>query len=724
LTKAIRSIPLVGLAGAPVIAGAADEPPLELEEVVVTAQHRSETVLDVPFSMQAFSGESLEQTGVRDLDELMRYVPGASEGHGNTATTRTYQIRGLSSYYGDSTVGYYVDDAAFSVPNRNYAPVVDTFDMQRVEVLRGPQGTLYGLGSLGGTIRFITTDPDLQDWQARGVVGLSATDGGRGNYNGDLVLNAPLIADTLGLRICASDLHLGGYAQSPSYPGDVNEQETDNFRGKLYYEPVDALSLRFTYQHTEVHDQWGQNLASTDPPAFPVSSVLGRNHTRYDTYSASANLDTNPVLVQLTSGYIWRVDDGLGPFVGGPPPQARPVLAVAGRSNIFTQELRLLSNHTQSYDWLLGAIYQDGRNKETPQLGISVPAPPGVPLPPGTLLPVQVLDQTTTYSTRSYGIYGEGSLHLLNDRLEPLVGVRYFSDDRSFENTAIAPVPGTESAGRRFTATSPRFNVTWKVDDTARIYVNVAKGFRSGTFNTAAGIAAAQSLGLTSISQAVSPDKVWSYELGTKFTALDRRLEANIAVYRFKWSDEQLSFAVGPNQVEVIANAGNAVGRGVEYDFNWRASLEGLSLQAAGNFNRTTFENLRNPTTFAPTPAIADGSQVASVPKQTHTVGATFEHPLSVPPLSLYTNLAFTFLGRQGDPGDTGQPAFGIPGGRLGAEHRLLRARVGIAGHRLEAYLYGDNLLNDSGAIEVSNAGRTRYYPRVYGIEIRMRLPR
>ena len=104
----------------------------------------------MPSSIQAFTGEKLETAGVRDLTELFNYIPGASQGRSTTAGSRSFQIRGISSYYGDSTVGYYLDEAMFIIPNRNFAPVVSAFDVERVEVQRGPQGTLYGLGAMGG----------------------------------------------------------------------------------------------------------------------------------------------------------------------------------------------------------------------------------------------------------------------------------------------------------------------------------------------------------------------------------------------------------------------------------------------------------------------------------------------------------------------------------------------------------------------------------------------
>ena len=155
--------------------------PAALDDVIVTAQRRDELLKDVPMAVQALSGEELVEAGFHDLRDIITLVPGASEGRGNAAGIRSYQIRGVSSFYGDATIGYYLDEAAYVIPNRNYAPVARSFDIERIEVLRGPQGTLYGLGSMGGTIRFITADPDLERFRVRGDVAWSNTSGGDSN---------------------------------------------------------------------------------------------------------------------------------------------------------------------------------------------------------------------------------------------------------------------------------------------------------------------------------------------------------------------------------------------------------------------------------------------------------------------------------------------------------------------------------------------------------------
>ncbi|MEZ5572783.1 MAG: TonB-dependent receptor plug domain-containing protein [Halioglobus sp.] len=193
----------------------AQNPAGELEEVVVTAQRREQLISEVPLSMQAFTPAVLESVRIRDLSELINFVPGASEGNAVSVGQRYYQIRGISTNsQSDPTIGYYIDDAAFFIFGEPYAPVGRTFDMQRVEVLRGPQSTLYGNSSMGGTIRYITEPPGLNEFGALMRGGYSATDGGDPGYYGDAMLNVPLLQGQLGLRVTGGYEKVGGYHQS------------------------------------------------------------------------------------------------------------------------------------------------------------------------------------------------------------------------------------------------------------------------------------------------------------------------------------------------------------------------------------------------------------------------------------------------------------------------------------------------------------------------------
>jgi iron complex outermembrane recepter protein len=661
-------------------------------DIVVTAQYREERLQEVPLALQAFSGEQLEETGVQSLAELIDFIPGASEGRGNAAGIQSYQIRGVSSFLGDSTIGYYLDEAAYVIPNRNYAPVARTFDVDRVEVLRGPQGTLYGLGSMGGTIRFITADPDLTDFRARGQAGYSFTaEDGEDNYYGDLALSAPIVRDRLAVRGAVSYEKRGGFAFSPSFPGDIDSDEFENYRFKLLAKPVDALTVKLGYQRNVAFDKWGRNYDNANLERFVASPVRGRARQVYDMYTGFVSLDLGSLALESSTGYVDRRDRFTGPIVLGPRAFE---LRTVNVSDSFVQEVRAVSKGDTPFQYVVGGIYLDAKSTEDI---VVVNGPP--------------ISVVSTYDSKSYAVFGEFSYGFFDGKLRPLVGLRYFEDNRDFTTQSRLPrVTPAFTREAKFDSLSPRFNLAYKPSDQALFFINVAKGFRSGTFNTAAAV----NTGGPGVEFEVEPDKIWSYELGTKLTLADSKLFLELVVYKFDWSNVQLNYTVAGG-VQVIRNAGEIDGTGFEYGLTWRPA-PGLAIQASGNINKTKFDSLINPALFAATPSIAVGRQVASVPRNDHTIGVSYQAPF-FNDVDLVLNGAYSYVSKQGDVG------VDIPTitrfGRLGQAHHLLRARAGLQFGKMQVALFGENLLNDNDPIQVSGSGSTRYYPRVVGLELR-----
>ena len=656
-------------------------------EVVVTAQRRSELLKDVPIAIQALSGEKLAETGFHDLRDIISLVPGASEGRGNAAGIRSYQIRGVSSFYGDSTIGYYLDEAAYVIPNRNYAPVARSFDLERIEVLRGPQGTLYGLGSMGGAMRFITADPDLEEFRVKGDLAWSDTKGGKSNSYGDLAISVPLAKGVAAIRGTASIDRRGGFAASPSFPGDLNNGESENYRLKFLMEPSDDLTVRFGYTRNITSDDWGQNFATTNPAAFPRSPVPGRNRQSYDMYTGFVSYDAGPAVLESSTGFVDRIDRASGPIILGPGPSFR--LDVLGESESFVQELRAVSTGEGPLRWVVGGIYMDATNLEDIKV---IGGPP--------------ISAVSSYHSESTAVFGEVSYGFLNDTLRPLVGLRYFKDNRDFYSLNRPPGPVQPPAFRAketFDSINPRFNLAWKPSEEVNLYANVARGFRSGTFNTAAAV----SVSGGTVAFGVNPDSLWSYEVGGKFTLFDKRLYVELVAYHLDWSDIQLNYTVAGG-VQVIRNAGQVTGDGVEFALNWNVA-PGLTLQASGNANATKFDQISNPAVFAATPNIAVGKQVASVPERTFSLGANYNRPIT-DHTSLVVNATYSFASRQGDPGDTL--------GRYGQSQQLLRGRVGVQLRDWGLFVFGENLLGEDDPIQISGSGRSRQYPQVVGVEL------
>ena len=178
----------------PAFAQAADDAaPPATSEIIVTAQRRAQAITDVPQPVQALGGAQLQNLGVQQLQDVISLVPSATIGSTISVGSNTFQIRGVAAGEtdGDATIGFYLDNFAFSMPGRPYAPAADFYDLDRVEVLRGPSGTLYGLGSLGGTIKVITKDPSLDEVEGSARMSLNTTDGGKPGGGADAMINVP-----------------------------------------------------------------------------------------------------------------------------------------------------------------------------------------------------------------------------------------------------------------------------------------------------------------------------------------------------------------------------------------------------------------------------------------------------------------------------------------------------------------------------------------------------
>ncbi len=229
-----------------------------LEEVTVTAQKTgAQSLQEVPLAIQAFDGESLKERNITTIDDLVTAIPGAFEGQRQSVASRSYNLRGAggSNANGDSPIGYYLDDVPFIVTNFGIAPPVRFIDIERVEVLRGPQGTLYGQGSSGGVFIFHSRDPDLNDFKFIGEAEVGSTEGADSmNYGVAGAASIPLIQDRLAVRVSGghsynpgwADAYYGPFDGSPDDKG-VNEVRNDDIRVAALYKPTDNVSLRGQY---------------------------------------------------------------------------------------------------------------------------------------------------------------------------------------------------------------------------------------------------------------------------------------------------------------------------------------------------------------------------------------------------------------------------------------------------------------------------------------------
>jgi len=396
--------------------GAQDEeeeaPADEVSEViVVTAQKREQELQEVPISVQAFTAEALQEANMRDLNEVITLVPGASEELSNNVGLRRYQIRGIGQALGDPTVGYYFDDAAFFVFGQNFAPMGRSFDLERIEVLRGPQSTLYGNGSMGGTVRLITRSPDYGGFGASLRGGYSSTDGGgNGNYI-DAAVNVPM-GSKAGLRLVASTEDTAGY-QLLATTGDdqFGAGDVTNYRAIFDTTPNDRFNLRLMVAGNEADQEGGTLLSALDPPTTTSASAGDYTLGEYELATGSFTISFGGASLTSTTTQIDATDEVQ---VGLPFP-----LSPSGFLDIFAQtsgdalnhETRLVSQNDSPFQWLVGVYYS-----ETDALVLSSIEPPVFP------------DSTADRGSESLSLFAEVSYAFLDDRLVALAGLRSFED--------------------------------------------------------------------------------------------------------------------------------------------------------------------------------------------------------------------------------------------------------------------------------------------------------
>ena len=672
-----------------------------IEEIVVTAQKRAQNLIDVPLAVQAITGATLERTGTKDIEHLVDFIPGASVVSAAAPGFETIQIRGVSAgTVGDATTGYYVDDVVFSIPNLQIAPPSRLFDLERTEILRGPQGTLYGAGAMGGLVRLITAQPDTHDFHLRGQGEVSGTESGGTNYAVDGVVNVPIAKDVAGLRVSGGYEKLSGFADSAEFPGrNLNDAKLWNVRGKLFVKPTDRLDVTLSVWHIDSYQNYNNNLNTVKPYRLP--SVFGTkpfNSVISTFYSGSLKYDAGPVSIESGTSYLDHKLD----FDTTVNTAAINLRATADfKSRSFSQELRVLSKGKSPFNWIVGGIYTDA--KIDSQFDYTVPIF-------GLQLPL-ITQQRSPLTTESFAVFGEASYSLFGGKLIPLVGLRYFNDVRRANGTTLlyptlAPPPLTlPSSGRaRFDSFNPRFNLSYKPNSDTTVYFNAAKGFRSGSVQTQGQVIFAGLDGVAT-SLIIQPDSLWSYELGVKRRSPDRHLSIELAGYYTDWSNIQLPFTTSAGLV-ATTNGGDARLYGVDLSLAWRTPLDGLSLQFTGNVNKSEFSRVDR-ALAARLVTARDNAQLPGVPRGNLSVGATYAKELR-PGLDLDLYGDYSYRAAQSDLGS------GLYSGDL---HQVA-LRAGLDTGKLRVTLFAENLLNERGPVAVTSVAQQPLYPRRAGISV------
>jgi outer membrane receptor protein involved in Fe transport len=646
----------------------------EVQEVVVTAQKTgAQSLQAVPLAIQAFSGEDLKEKNITSIDDLVSAIPGAYEGQQQSVASRSYNLRGAggSNANGDSPIGYYLDDVPFIVTNFGIAPPVRFIDLDRVEVLRGPQGTLYGQGSSGGVFIFHTRDPDLKELKFIGEAELGSTDGaGAANYAVSGAASLPLIEDRLAIRVSGghsfnpgwADAYYGPYNGSPDRKG-VNGSRNDDIRIVALFAPTDNISFRSQYWRFRPRQEFTGFTTSVDPPYF--ANTAGQNsfsNGDFDLWSFTGSMSFEHFAVTSATS------DLKGNFGIHIPLAPAGFFSSQFFPKMFAEELRAYSTDKSPLHWLLGASYQDGQGPQSNELK----------------LPATAINADNNTLTKNYAVFGEMSYGLFDGKLVPLVGLRTYHDKRTFEDSTSS-LPSNKSVN------TWRLNLSWLPTDDLTMFATVATGFRAGIVQSQVQVQSLQMAGVPA-SVALDPETSKDYEVGVKWRTADRSLAVSLNAYQTKYNNLQTSTPGEINGVNGFSNFGDATSKGLDYEIKWRTPVTGLLLSWVGNTNRSQFDRVAAAVQAA-LPLFSPGSRLVNSIEHTSRVDVSYTRDI-LASLEGFADLSYIHTGDRLQSSGLSARAYNVSNATLGVR----------MGHYEVAFV-GNNLGNERGPTFIGTTG-------------------
>lgn len=719
-----------------------------IEEVIVTALKRDTSLQETPLSISAVTGASLANSGIQDLTNLTQSVPGLNfEDQGPSLTRVT--IRGIRSP-GEPTVGIYYDETPVSgaVGSGNDAggatPLAKLFDVERVEVLRGPQGTLYGSGSMGGTLRVIFNKPDF-NYEAAVDADAINTSGSSGGYDAQGMVNVPIINDMLAARAVVYGEHLGGYVDNTFLnEHDINGIHTDGARLLLRYMPFEDLTVDGSYFYQYLDGQDPTWYAS----AGPYNSLAQTQATvtdRLQIYNLTARWDLHSMVATAVlsdterktgdagdvSSFIESYEnnpDDCAFFRGGGNAcstaqqtafnnyvAAHVPSALYDIQTIYnpTAEVRLSSAGKNFLDWTVGGFYSDrtshANNSEVladPTTGAFLPQPAG-----------NVYTRLIYDRLKQVAGFGEGSAHL-TDALTLTFGARYFNYTRDVGGSTplgLDLVGASDAPFRQVNSSQSgwvtKTNLAYQFSNQLLVYATASQGFRPGGVN--------QVLGLPNALTPYQSDSLWNYELGTKTSWFENRLIFDIDAYLINWSNMQVTGQTPNGAFAFITNAGAARVKGIEADLTFEP-VQNLQITAdTGISHAALTEDQVNSNVLGPG---VKGDEIPYVPRFTAGLSVQYTMPLTAS-LSGMARVDESYVGEShsefndSDGFDVELPAYSMTNVRIGVESPQ---------KDWGAYLYANNLFSkvaitfaQSSAISLGQDQVTSARPRTIGLNFR-----
>lgn len=595
-------------------------------DIVVTAQKRVERIQDVPISITAITADAIEKRGFAQMGDYLLAQPSVVIQDRGPARNQVI-IRGISTVVGNEspTVAFYIGETPVTSGlgfGSNGFPDLRTFDVGRVEVLRGPQGTLYGAGSMGGTIKVVPNEAVIGRWEGKAEASLSATEHGGTGSNVAAAINAPL-GEMAAIRLVGYHYHDAGFIDN-RYPGspdpsspvvalgglswtdvgvsafgvparndrNANSRSVDGARGGITFQPTERLKLVVgaLYQRS-VANGLTENLPSLGD--YVQSRFIGeRLKDEFQLYNATLSYDLGIASLTSATAYLKRgqlQDRDVSSFFLSAPLS----LADNNSNRNFTQEIRIASTPAKPLGVLLGGFYSRATSRATQDLTWhgtpqSLSEFAAVALG-GIVTPGDVLFRRDDHN-KGEQIAGFGELSYSPVKAVKLTaGLRvahYSLSTDAFADGVLNGGTSNYSIRTKETVSTPNFQLEFKPAKDRLYYIRAAKGFRLGAPNQPLPSTCGSDLaaiGLTQAPSSVKSDTLWSYEAGAKRSFAGGKAVVNASIFHIDWKDIQTGFLLPNCGFSFAGNAGNASSQGAELDYTWRAA-RGLTLNAAASY--------------------------------------------------------------------------------------------------------------------------------------------
>jgi len=737
-----------------------------LEEVIVTATRRATSLNDTAISVAAIGGEDIAQQNLSGMDDYLRTLPGVNF-LGQGLSRNAVVIRGLGmspqneAATSGPTTGLYFDEFSISATgNLGGNPDLKMVDLERVEVLRGPQGTLFGSSALAGAVRNIPNAPKLNEFEGNIKTTYSNTGGfGSGNTKFEGVINIPLIEDVLAVRavayrhddsgyvknIAATQLAAGGFNltdistvdaaakyNSANLYQDEDEVGETNFTGGRIsglWTPTEELSVTLQYI-TQEAQQDGFPAVQQNTGGYTQVALQYGNDVPADGDGFEDELSITNLLVEYDLGWAsvlssstWIDDDSVWDYESNVFFEAPALQQLVRNYESFSQEFRLMSQQDGPLQYVLGVYYEDiDANGSYDIYATSdldqYPISPTFFLPYGDDNPL-LWDESDNRTTGQTAFYGELSYEF-SEQWVLTAGVRRFDYDRTlrsvFDGTfgSADRLDTLEESGNTF-----KTNLSYKPNEDALIYLQWAEGFRLGS----AGFAPPESTcdvngdGLLDgttvpLKASIDSDSTENFELGVKLSSIHNRLQINAAIYQIDWQDIPLRVFGGalPGQEKtcfgsVASNAGEAELKGFEIETTYQVT-EGLRVSLGGAYNKAELSSVLTGVPFSV------GDRLPGSPEYNINFGLLYEFDIADNPS--YFRSDYAYIGDYFNlPGEEGDKAGG---------YGQLNMSAGINVNQLSIELFGHNMTDNDAFTSIDEFSRdTRAYrlrPRTIGMNI------